>query len=129
MSRADSITAYRVDSRLTRPKVGEHLIEHYRTISVGRLLSKGERDSLYSFATDPSAHDERPKACLFAPGVGLEVFNDSDTARALICFGCSQWQMKSADWTYFGNFDKARPKILLLTKQLFPKDTEIGKLK
>ena len=86
---------------------------------LGQLL---QRKSTYDFARD--------KGCEMTPGVAIVFKHQQIQVELLLCFECDQLEIYVGNKnTGYEDFDPARPQLLKIVKQIFPKDPTIQALK
>lgn len=128
---------------------GATKVEAFRLFSVHREkpIGKLERDPYFSKVSVRNSHfaarlgavvlkpKQFSKDCIFEPAVGFRVWKNQQFVDTTICFHCSELFVTQSDPKLrnvpieAGDFDSARPVLLVLTKEVFPDDTNIQAIK
>ncbi len=129
---ADRVEVFRVAAPWKKGKEGP-MLGKYPLISTGKEQGKEFGTKLAQIVLDDSTYEWNiAKACEFDPGVAYRVWSGKESILVLICFHCDEIGIiadESDVKIRIHDFDRGRPALVRLARQVFPEDKEIQGLK
>jgi hypothetical protein len=132
LSRAEKIEAFRIKHTIENAEDKRRKqIRGYPVLSGPHSLDKDVARNLVRLLQRKSTYDfERDKGCEMVPGVVVVFTHQRIKVELVLCFECDQLEIFVGDKnTGYEDFDPARPQLVKLVKQIFPKDRAIQALK
>jgi hypothetical protein len=117
------------------PKPTKDAIEGYPILAAGKEQGQAFAARLTSILLGKGVM-QNAKKCGLEPGVAYRLWKDDRAIEVLVCFKCNVlWphivgeQWRDPVWWEWQDFDTVRADLLALTKEAFPDDQEIQKLR
>ncbi len=132
LARADKVQAFRVKHTIENARDKQRKqIRGYPVLSGPHPVDKKVARNLVRLLQDKTTYDfERDKGCEMVPGVVVVFTHQRIKVEVVLCFECDQLEIFVGDKnTGYEDFDPARPQLVKLVKQIFPKDRAIQTLK